>query len=297
MIERPLWPNGARCAVLLTFDNFGESYDLLRYGHAGGANADGVYAPRRGIERILNLLERFKVPATFFAEGWNATKYASLAREISHAGHEIGGHGWMHEQWNRLSVQLEKELIKRTTEAIGEATGRSPRGWRSPGGTTTINTLGLLLDAGYTYDSSFVDDDIPYLMDAKQDHADSIIELPWSWSLDDAIYYSTSRELHGPSEVASLWIEEFDAAAEQTGYFILVCHPRYSGRPANIKALERLVEHIALRDDVWFARCEEVAAIAVTGANTPHYRAPESMPERLARYTQEGGLTNGQFHS
>ena len=56
--ERPQWPNDARCVVTLTFDNFGESFDLLRYGHAGGANADGVYAPRRGIERVLDLLER-----------------------------------------------------------------------------------------------------------------------------------------------------------------------------------------------------------------------------------------------
>src|SRR3954453_24162369 len=62
---RPTWPGGARCAVALSFDNFGESFDLLRYGHAGGAMADGVYATRRGIERILDLLGRHQIPATF----------------------------------------------------------------------------------------------------------------------------------------------------------------------------------------------------------------------------------------
>ena len=67
--ERPTWPNGARCAVTLTFDNFGESLDLIKSGHAGGASADGVYAPRRGVERILNVLDRHQIPATFFVEG------------------------------------------------------------------------------------------------------------------------------------------------------------------------------------------------------------------------------------
>src|SRR5437870_11986367 len=76
--ERPIWPDGARCAVTLTFDNFGESLDLLRFGHAGGASADGVYAPRRGVARVLDLLERHHIPGTFFIEGWNARKYASL---------------------------------------------------------------------------------------------------------------------------------------------------------------------------------------------------------------------------
>ncbi len=72
--ERPSLPDDARCVVTLTFDNFGESFDLLRYGHAGGASADGVYAPRRGVERVLDLLARHEIPATFFVEGWNARK-------------------------------------------------------------------------------------------------------------------------------------------------------------------------------------------------------------------------------
>ena len=73
-------PGGAACAVTLTFDNFGESLDLLRYGHAGGALADGVYAPRRGVERVLDLLDRHRIAGTFFVEGWNARKYGSLLR-------------------------------------------------------------------------------------------------------------------------------------------------------------------------------------------------------------------------
>ena len=272
---RPTWPAGARCAVTMTFDNFGESLDLIKYGHAGGASADGVYAPRRGIERVLDVLERHRIPATFFVEGWNARKYAPLAREIVARGHEIGSHGWMHEPWEKLDLKTERELIHRTTETLAEALGRPPDGWRSPGGLTTISTLALVHDAGYAYDSSFGDDDVPYLIQISAERTDEIVELPWSWQLDDAPFYAFPGTIRRPSEVLELWSEEFDAALALTGSFNLICHPRYSGRPARILALEKLIEHIEQQENVWFARCDEVAAHVRGDKLTPHHPAPE----------------------
>jgi peptidoglycan/xylan/chitin deacetylase (PgdA/CDA1 family) len=279
MFERPTWPNGARCAVTLTFDNFGESYDLLRYGHAGGANADGVYAPRRGVERVLDLLEKHAIPGTFFLEGWNVRKYASLAREIVARGDEVAAHGWMHEQWSALDPEREQDLIRRTTETLSDVLGHAPAGWRAPAGLTTANTLTVVHANGYQYDSSFGDDDVPYLLGTDPTGTSEIVELPWSWSLDDAVYYAHPGTMRRPSEVAQLWIEEFDAAYEMTGNFMLVCHPRYSGRPARIRALETLIEHIKSYDDVWFARCDEVARATRKWDAAPHRAFPEKMPE------------------
>lgn len=276
--DRPSWPNGARCAVTLTFDNFGESFDLLRYGHACGAVADGVYAPRRGVEHILDLLDRNGVTATFFLEGWNVRKYASLAREIVARGHEVASHGWMHENWGQLAPPQERDLIKRTTDALGEVLGRSPRGWRSPSGLATPSTLSILHEAGYVYDSSFGDDDIPYLIQVAANRTEELVELPWTWTLDDAPYYAHPGTLRRPTKVLQLWTEEFDAAYQMTGSFMLVCHPRYSGRPARLLALERLVAHIRQHEGVWFARCEEIAAHARAVPTTPHYPAPEVLP-------------------
>ncbi|HEX5502784.1 MAG TPA: polysaccharide deacetylase family protein [Thermomicrobiales bacterium] len=277
-LTRPEWPGGARCAVALTFDNFGESYDLLRYGHAGGASADGVYAPRRGVPRVLDLLERYQVPATFFLEGWNVRKYAPLAREIAARGHEVAAHGWMHERWSELAPDRERELIRRTTATLADVLGWPPRGWRAPAGLTTTATLALLHEAGYRYDSSCGDEDVPYWLGVGAGRDGEILELPWSWALDDAAYYAYPGVIRRPGEVAELWIEEFDAALAQTGYFILVCHPRYSGRPARVAALERLLDHIAAQDDVWFARCEDLAAHVGRQPTTPHYPAPATMP-------------------
>lgn len=271
---RPVWPNGASCAVTLTFDNFGEALDLYRFGHAGGALADGVYAPRRGVDRVLKLLDRYHVPATFFIEGWCIRQYASLAQDVVAAGHEIGSHGWLHENWGSLDLEQERELMRRTTDTLGEVLGQPPHGWRSPGGLVTTSTLALLADAGYAYDSSFADEDVPYRIQVSAERSDELVELPWSWSLDDAVYYGHPGTIRRPSEVVELWIEEFDAAQTQTGYFCLVCHPRYSGRPARILALERLVEHMAAQSGVWFACCGDVATHARAKDATPRYPAP-----------------------
>ena len=275
--ERPNWPNGASCAVLLTFDNFGESFDLLRYGHAGGALSDGVYSPRRGIHRILRLLDSYGVPGTFFAEGWNARKYSALAQEIVAQGHEIAAHGWMHEQWNELDPETEQDLVTRATDAISEAIGEAPRGWRTPSGLLTASTLELIYDAGYEYDSSFIDDDVPYAIAISEERSEELIELPIEMPLDDGSFYTFPGVLWNPKDVADLWIGEFDAAYEDNGFFHMVCHPRWSGRPARIPALERLLDHIQQHDGVWFARCHEVASHARESEATPHYPAPEMM--------------------
>jgi peptidoglycan/xylan/chitin deacetylase (PgdA/CDA1 family) len=261
-----------KCVVVLSFDNFGESFDLLKHGYAGGALADGAYAPRQGVPRILDLLDRYTIPATFFVEGWNAEKYSALVKDVVDRGHEVGAHGWMHEQWDALERTTEEELIKHTTHAIEKATGSALYGWRSPGGLITPNTLELLLDAGYRYDSSFGDEDVPYSMNIG---SREIVEIPWCWSLDDAMYYSPSRPIANPNDIADQWIADFDAAAQMTGFFMLVCHPRFSGRPSRALALEKLIKHIQTSDKAIFKTCGAVAKEVAKQQSHPIYPAPE----------------------
>ena len=263
-----------RCVVSLTFDNFGESYDLLQYGHAGGAFADGVYAPRRGVPRIMDLLDRNGIRASFFMEGWNVRKYPDLVREVIARGHEVGAHGWMHEAWSSLDLGQERELVERTTHAIAETTGYAPKGWRSPGGLVTPNTLSVLDEYGYVYDSSFADEDIPYLLQTAPGSDRTIAELPWQWVLDDAMYYSPKLTVRRVDDVAQIWVDEFDAAYRTTGYFMLVCHPRYSGRPARLQALEKLISHIQSHEGVRFVRCNELVEELPTVVGVPQYPAP-----------------------
>ncbi|RMF84692.1 MAG: polysaccharide deacetylase, partial [Nitrospinota bacterium] len=121
------------------------------------------------------------------------------------------------------------------------------------------HTIEYLQELGYLYDSSFVDDDFPYRMGGEGGQR-GLIQLPWAWVLDDAVYYSHQRGAPAsPAHVLSIWKEEFDTLYAHTGYFMLVCHPRYSGRLTRAHALEKLILHIKNRKGVWFATCREVA--------------------------------------
>ena len=263
--------------VVLSFDNMGEAYDLLRFGHAGGGVADGVYAIRRGIPRVLDVLERHRLHATFFVEGWGAKKYSQLLGEISAAGHEVGAHGWLHEQWNELDLDTERELIKRTTGVIGDILGSAPVGWRSPWGRMTPHTLSLLADEGYRYDSSFVDDDVPYRITVAPGDQRTLIELPFSQMLNDTPFYNYPGTLHTPTETMEKWWSEIRGLATMAGFAVITAHPRFSGRPARIRALEEFIDRLIDGEigDVQFLRCDQAAAKYANKGDLPTYEAPE----------------------
>jgi peptidoglycan/xylan/chitin deacetylase (PgdA/CDA1 family) len=259
------WPNKAKCAVNLTFDNLGKAFDLFRYGNDQGAFSEGQYSIRRGLYRILQLLEKYDIKATFFIEGWNGENNKEIVKEISNQGHEVAAHGWLHEgglgvssPWNKLNPDEEKKLIERSTISLHNATGIRPIGWRSPGALMSTRTIKYLYTMGYIYSSDFVDDDTPYIMEIDGKPV-NFAQLPFDWTLDDAMYYSHKSFIRSPNEVLKIWKEEFDVRYAETGYFNLVCHPRFSGRPTKIKALERLILHIKKSKNVWFSRCLDVA--------------------------------------
>jgi len=248
------WPAGARCAVTLTFDNMSEANELHRYGHAMGQYAEGAYAPRVGLGRILDLLDRCHVPATFFIEGWSGEQYPEAVKAIVDRGHEVGAHGYMHEEWGALSPATERELMEKTTAILRGLVGAAPRGWRSPGAVMTPLTVELLAGLGYRYTSDFTDRDLPYVMEGG-----TLVQLPFAWVLDDYVYYAPARAIRSTRDVIEIWREEFEATYAEGGYFNLCCHPRLSGRAARVRALEEFIRTMQEHPGVWFARCEEVA--------------------------------------
>jgi peptidoglycan/xylan/chitin deacetylase (PgdA/CDA1 family) len=260
------WPNGARVAVGLSFD-FDNETPALRDGQTSPAlMAQGQYGARAGLPRVLQLLDQFQIPATFFIPAMSAKIYPQSVKDILAKGrHEIGIHGWIHERNSLLSEADERELMRRSIETLTEMAGKRPVGLRTPSWDFSPATMKLIQEFGLLYDSSLMADDRPYeiLIEGK---ATGIVELPVEWIMDDYPYFGMDRQSAirphtPPDEVFAIWRAEFDTAYEEGTMFILTMHPHIIGHRSRIVMLERLIQHIKSRPGVWFATHEEIARL------------------------------------
>ncbi len=254
------WPNGARCVVVVTIDWDGTGNEVGRGFDPVGIRAAGRYSARRGIPRILDLLARHEIRATFFVPGYDAETSPDLLRHVSAAGHEIGAHGYMHEAF-AVAPDEEEVLLRKSHDILTTITGQPPRGWRNPGGQKSDRTMAVMQDLGYCYDSSDKDHDRPYLLIADDNPARQLISLPNNTSsLDDAPYYGGLAAT--PREMLDLWRGEFETLYLDTGYYMLVCHPRAgfgSGLPSRVRVLDHLLRYIKQFPDVQFVQMTELA--------------------------------------
>ena len=186
---RRMWLNNQKCAVLLTFDFDAELLWTTSYPATPSYLSRGAYGARVGVPRILELLKRYGLVATFFVPGATAVKYPHLMEQIVAAGHEVGHHGYLHEHPAKLNLEEEREVLAKGFEALESVTGKRPIGYRSPAWDLSPNSLQLFQEAGFVYDSSLMADDFtPYPLEVDGQVTD-IVEIPVSWELDDAPYY------------------------------------------------------------------------------------------------------------
>lgn len=272
------WPEGKRCAVVLSFDVDAESplpYRSPATWLAGlGEFEQRTYGPRRGVPRILDLLARMGRRGSFYIPAYTLRRYPETAASIAAAGHEIGCHGDIHELVDRLSAVEEEAILERSIAAITAITGQPPVGYRSPSWELHRRSPALLRRQGLLYDSSLMGDDRPYLITTPDG---PLAELPIQWLLDDAVYYratpppGVARFLDHPAQVAETWIAEYDGIAAEGGCFILTMHPWITGRPSRLAALERVITHIQGRDDVWWTTCADLARHTLAHASEVEY--------------------------
>jgi peptidoglycan/xylan/chitin deacetylase (PgdA/CDA1 family) len=241
--------------------------------------SQGEYGVRVGIGRILDLLQKYDIKATFFVPGLNAERYPAIIREIANMGHEVGHHGYFHESplYFTSNVKKERALLQRGIEALEQTTGEKPKGYRAPGFDLTPQTLDLLLEHGFVYDSSLMADEKPYRVKLKGEEL-SLIEIPVDWVLDDFPHFAFwkppvyMRGLSDPAHVFQIWVKEFEGYYESGGCFTLTMHPSIIGRYHRIQMLEALINHIKKQPDVWFARCIDVANYFQERFNQPGLR-------------------------
>jgi len=280
------WPQGKRAAACFTFDLDAESPILFDHPESAGwldVMSHQAYGPRTGAPRILRLLQRQGIRATFFVPGYTAERWPDTVRAIRDAGHEIGHHGYLHEGARSApDAETEERRLLRGLEALNEVAGVRPVGYRAPMWELTYRLPALLARHGFLYDSGLMDSDHPYLLaTGPEPGAPSIIELPGHWSLDDWEPYNYLPGITGsgviasPADVLERWTLELEALVEEGGLFMLTNHPFISGRPSRAAALETLIERAKAIDGLWIAGADQIAAHVATlplepVVNLPH---------------------------
>ena len=257
------WPNDARCAVALSFDSDHETNELRDGGKSIGRMAWGQYGNRVGVPRIVKLLKKYDVRASFYVPAVTALLYPDEQRQVIAEGHEIGIHGWIHELNSVLPYENERDLMMRAADTLTQITGVRPVGLRTPSWDFSPDTLRIEKEMGLQYDSSLMADEECYelLLDGEPT---GIVEVPVEWVRDDAVYFMMHRfqglrPYTPPTDVFDIFRREFDAAYEEGGLCQLTFHPHIVGYRSRVWIVEELIRHAQAKGDVWFGTHADVA--------------------------------------
>ncbi len=264
------WPGGANVAVALSFDFDAETNALRDMNISPGLFSQGEYAARVSVPRILALLDKYKIPASFFVPAVTALLHPEEIQAIVEKKiHEVGMHGWIHERNSLLSEEEERRLMRKSYETLKAATGKAPAGIRTPSWDFSRSTLKLIRELELVYDSSLMADDRAYEL-IEDGKPTGVVELPVEWLLDDYPYfgfsrYSSVRPHIKPMDVFEIWAAEFEKAYEEGTLFVLTMHPKYIGHRSRMAMLEELIKHMQKCKGVWFATHEDIALYARQG--------------------------------
>lgn len=274
------WPESTRAAICLTIDNMGEAADINRGLWPKSEPIGSHFSVKEVIPKLLSLLQKYDINATYFIESWNLSIYEDVVvKQIAGAGHEIGWHAWQHEAWWKLNEEEEQQNFEKSFghDGIGRLLKgessqlKSYAGFRPPGGIVNGDRT-LKLCRKYALD---------YLSPAGEEAA--IVEvgdqgyklaiLPFKWVTVDAYYYMESfaglrklkkeypEEVQGPDVLVQRYKTEIDKVIENGRFLALLFHPFLTNRQERLEAFEAILKYLAQKRDegkIWLARCRDV---------------------------------------
>ncbi len=275
---------------------FGVDIDAVAgwIGSYGGADSPsdiqrGVWAGEIGVPRLLRLFDRYQIKTSWFIPGHSIETFPRQVREVVDAGHEIGVHGYLHENPVSMTPKQEADVLERSIELVEKLSGRHPRGYVAPWWEMSSVTAELLLKSGFLYDhSQAYRDFVPFYarvgdswtnIDFSKQAADwmhplvhgsevDLVEIGANWYMDDLppmLFMKAAPNSHGfvnPLDIEQLWRDQFDWMYRELDYavFPITVHPDVSGRPQVLLMLERLIEYINGHEGVRWVTMEELAA-------------------------------------
>lgn len=260
------WPEGRQSAVALAFDLDGPTGDAMLKGTIWDRPeyfSQGAYGPWRALDRILGLLDRHAVPATFFTPAWLVETWPEKCRQIVDMGHEVAHHGYRHEKYWDLSMGQQREVIDVSQDIFRKHLGSAAVGFRTPSGDWRPETPTLLAELGFQYSSSMRGDDRPYFHEGR-----GLVEIPARSDMDDyaSLAYTTNPDWpSGGDRIASYeltldnWTREFDGYHAEGLCLTTIFHPKVIGKPGRAVLLDRWIDHMKSSGAVWFASCRDVS--------------------------------------
>ena len=266
MIKNKLpWPDNAKCAVAFTWDMDADSILHLahpeRAGHLVSTQSSLRYGPEISIPRLCQIYKELDMHQSFFIPGWCMERYPHTVELLLQHGHEIGHHGYIHENPTELSRDEEQYALDRGLESFRKHTGSRPKGWRAPVNGFSGHSVELLVEAGFEYDSSLMGDDIPYVLECG---IGSIVEIPMYVTADDWPHFMHSADLSfempisPPQDAKKVYLADFDAMWEHGGLWVGVWHPFLSGRIPRVQMMVEMIHYMRKRGGVWFATLGEI---------------------------------------
>lgn len=248
----------------------------------------GLFAGEVGSPRLLKLFDRKDIRTTWFVPGHSAETFPEQMKAVAAAGHEIGIHGYSHENPIAMTRKQEEDVLDKCIELIGNLAGKAPTGYVAPWWEFSNVTNELLLERGIKYDHSLMHNDFtPYYVrvgdewtkiDYSREAKDwmrpltrgvetDLIEIPASWYLDDLppmMFIKKSPNSHGfvnPRDIEQMWMDQFDWVYREMDYavFPITIHPDVSGRPQVLMMLERLIDYLKSHEGVRFCTLDEMA--------------------------------------
>ncbi len=248
----------------------------------------GLFSGEVGGPRLIRLFQKYNLPATWFVPGHSIETFPELTQMIVDAGHEIGVHGYSHENPIAMTREQETAILDRSIDLIEKVSGRRPTGYVAPWWEFSPVTNEILLERGIKYDHSLMHRDfepyyvrvgdswkkIDYTKDAEtwmeplvRGQETDLVEIPANWYLDDLppmMFIKAAPNSHGfvnPRDIEEMWRDQFDWVYREMdqAVFTMTIHPDVSGRPQVLLMLERLIEHINSHDGVNWLTFDQIA--------------------------------------
>jgi peptidoglycan/xylan/chitin deacetylase (PgdA/CDA1 family) len=293
-------PQGKKIAVNLGTDFDAQALWLGAFNRPSMSHMSrGQFGAEVGVPRLLELYKRYDIKSTWFTPGHSVDTFPDQCKQVLAEGHEFGHHGYYHEIPPGLTKDTEKRLMDLAFKTFKNVLGIRPTGYRSPYWDYSDNTLDLIEEFGFNYDTSLMARDlVPYHPQRWEIHWESgniagkgskVLELPVNWYLDDfppLAYTGGSVGMQDTDTIFRRWRDIFDYAYQnvENAVFASCVHPQIIGQAHHIMWYERLIEHIASKDGVWFATMQEIADCWVDDEsdiqimNRPDRRGSEGPP-------------------